>query len=563
MSALHNLSIKSKVTAAFGFVLLLTVALGLFAVQHLSQVNDHAAVMRDEWLVSTRALGDFAFHTMRFRQIEGVTILADKPEEIAAEQATLRTIAADAEKAWATQAALAQSDEVRQIADQVKAGWQAYLALDQKMQEIINKNDDKAAYAFYVGEMRKTYNAWRALVVKDIDLQVHGATEAGRVGERAYQSGRQWIYIALIASALLCLLAGYAIVASVSRPVVRIAAVMRRLAANDLTIAVEGIDRQDEIGRMARAVQVFKDGMLEAERLRAEQETSKQRAAAERRQAMLDVASKFEGGVGGIVGGVSAQATQLQATAQTMAATAEETTQQTGTVAAAAEHAAANVETVAAAAEELAASVREIGQQISHSSRMIAEAVTQTTSANAQVQGLAASAEKIGEVVKLISEIAGQTNLLALNATIEAARAGDAGKGFAVVASEVKALANQTAQATDEIAAQVRAIQEATDSSVESIQGVTETIGKVNETATAIASAVEQQAAATQEIARNVAEASQGTQEVSSNIAGMSRAAQETGAAATQVLATSGELSRSGEQLKQQVDSFLRDVRAG
>ena len=181
---------------------------------------------------------------------------------------------------------------------------------------------------------------------------------------------------------------------------------------------------------------------------------------------------------------------------------------------------------------------------------------------NTQVQGLAMTAEKIGDVVRIISDIAGQTNLLALNATIEAARAGDAGKGFAVVASEVKALATQTAKATDEISTQIKSIQEATKLAVQSILGVTETIGKVNETATAIAAAVEEQGAATQEISRNVMEAAQGTQEVSGNIVRVNEAAQRAGEEASQVLVSAGELSRNGEALKAQVTAFLREVRA-
>jgi methyl-accepting chemotaxis protein len=220
------------------------------------------------------------------------------------------------------------------------------------------------------------------------------------------------------------------------------------------------------------------------------------------------------------------------------------------------------VQAVASATEELSASVREIGQQVTQAGSMIQEGVRQTIQSNEQVQGLASTAEKIGDVVRIISDIAGQTNLLALNATIEAARAGDAGKGFAVVASEVKALATQTAKATEEIATQIKTIQEATRLAAHSIQSVTETISKVNETAIAIASAIEEQGAATQEISRNVLQAAQGTQEVSGNITGVSQAAQQTGVAATQVLASAGELSKDGETLKAQVQTFLREVRA-
>jgi len=361
---------------------------------------------------------------------------------------------------------------------------------------------------------------------------------------------------------LLGLVLAWFIGRGIANPVVAMTAAMRKLAGGDRSVEIPAVGRKDEVGEMASTVQVFKDGMIETERLRAEQETQKQQAEQGRHQAMLDLAAKFESSVGGIVESVASAATEMQATAQSLAATAEQTTRQSTTVAAASEQATQNVQTVAASSEELSASIREISQQVTQAGVMIQDSVRQATLSNEQVQGLASAAEKIGDVVKIISDIAGQTNLLALNATIEAARAGDAGKGFAVVASEVKALANQTAKATGEIAEQIKAIQEATQSSARSIQGITEAIGKVNETATAIASAVEEQGAATQEISRNVLQAAQGTQEVSGNITGVTEAAQQTGAAATQVLASAGELSKHGEVLKAQVAGFLREVRA-
>jgi methyl-accepting chemotaxis protein len=342
----------------------------------------------------------------------------------------------------------------------------------------------------------------------------------------------------------------------------RLGASMRRLANGQLDEAVPGLHRGDELGAMAQSVQVFKDRTIEADRLRAEQEETKLQAADERRKSMHELAAKFEASVGGIVEGVVAAATELQATASAMAATAEETSQQSTSVAAASQQATQNVQTVASATEELSSSIREISEQVAQSSGMIKEAVQQAGLSNEQVQGLTHTAVKIGDVVKIISDIASQTNLLALNATIEAARAGEAGKGFAVVASEVKALANQTAKATEEIGVQIKAIQEATQSSAQSIQSIAATISKVDETAAIIAASVEEQGAATQEIARNVSQAAHGTQEVSGNITGVNEAAQQTGKAAARVLASAGELSQSGETLRAQVKVFLGEVRA-
>ncbi|HNB27610.1 MAG TPA: cache domain-containing protein [Alphaproteobacteria bacterium] len=360
----------------------------------------------------------------------------------------------------------------------------------------------------------------------------------------------------------LVILVSMAIANSISRPLMAATASMKRLSEGDKTIEVHNTELKSEIGELARALEVFKQNALEMDRLAAEQEALKKRAEADRRQAMLDMADKFEASVSGVVNAVTAAATELQATAQSLSETAEEASQQSNAVAETSGQMTQNVQTVAAATEELSASIREIGNQVTESSRIVGAAVNQAEDTNAKVKALAEAAQKIGDVVTLINEIAGQTNLLALNATIEAARAGEAGKGFAVVASEVKNLATQTAKATEEISGQIRAIQDATASSAQAIDGITQTIGRVNEISTAIASAVEEQGAATQEISRNVQEASAGSAEVSTNIVGVTQASQQTSAGSTEVLSAASELARNGEKLRQEVEAFLHTVRA-
>jgi methyl-accepting chemotaxis protein len=380
--------------------------------------------------------------------------------------------------------------------------------------------------------------------------------------DAAYQASLQPLIAVGGGILAVTLLAAWLINRDIKGSLGRLKAAMDRLAKGDIAITVPGTDRRDEIGAMAKAVNVFKLNMVEAESLRGEQEAMKRKAEADKKTMMNTLADDFEGGVRASLDTLASAATEMRATSQGMSATAEETSARATTVAAAAEEASVNVQTVASATEELSSSVAEIGRQVTQSTKIAGEAVIEADRTNTTVQGLSAAAQKIGDVVKLISDIASQTNLLALNATIEAARAGDAGKGFAVVASEVKSLANQTAKATEEISAQVAAMQGATSDAVKAIKSIGGTIGAINEIATTIASAVEEQGAATQEIARNVQEAARGTSQVSSNIIGVNQAAGETGAAANQVLVSAEELAKQADMLRKDVDNFLASIRA-
>jgi len=349
---------------------------------------------------------------------------------------------------------------------------------------------------------------------------------------------------------------------SISRPLGRLGARMRGLADGALDADIPGIERGDEVGAMAATVQIFKDNALRIRGLESIEAETQQRVAAERRATMENIADDFERSVKGIVSSVATAAAEMQTTAQSMTATASDASARAATVGAASDGASNNVGTVAAAAEELSSSVAEISRQVTQSSRIAAQAVGDAGRTNATVQVLSTGAEKIGEVVKLIHSIAAQTNLLALNATIEAARAGESGRGFAVVASEVKALANQTARATEEIATQVAAMQSSTSEAVLSIGGITETIARMSEITTSIATSVEQQGEATREIARNIQSAAAGSSEISAHIGGVTAAAAATGLAASDVLSNARELDNQSGMLRHAVDEFLAKVRA-
>ena len=347
----------------------------------------------------------------------------------------------------------------------------------------------------------------------------------------------------------------------IARPLTAMTGAMRRLADGDKSIDIPALSRRDEVGEMARSVQVFRDNAVRADALAAEQETERGRKE-RRQQAMEALTQDFDRDATVVLKGVANSIGAMRQTASSMSMIAAENTSKAAAVAAGAQETSANVQTVAAATEELSASVAEIGRQVKQSASIAAKAVQEAELTNSEIQSLAAMAQKIGDIVKLINDIASQTNLLALNATIEAARAGEAGKGFAVVAAEVKSLANQTAKATEDISAQISGIQEATQKSVSAIGAIGRTIGDISEIATTIASAVEEQGAATQEIARNVQQAASGTQEVSANVAGVTEAAAATGDAAGAVEEAAGDLSSQSQQLRERVDAFLSQVRA-
>jgi methyl-accepting chemotaxis protein len=349
---------------------------------------------------------------------------------------------------------------------------------------------------------------------------------------------------------------------SITRPIVNMVDVLQKLAAHDGSFEIPGINRRDEIGQMAKAAQVFKDNMIEADRLRVERSEGEQQTAARRKADMIRLAGDFEAAVGKIIETVSSASNELEGSAGTLTATAARAQELTTIVAGASEEASANVQSVASATEQMSSSVDEISRQVQESANIAREAVDQARQTNEHVAQLASAASRIGDVVELINTIAGQTNLLALNATIEAARAGDAGRGFAVVASEVKALAEQTAKATGEIGQQIAGIQAATNDSVGAIQAIGGTIGRMSEICSTIASAVEEQGAATREISRNVQQAAKGTRDVSVNITDVQHGASQTGTASSQVLSAAKSLSSESARLKLEVGKFLDTVRA-
>jgi methyl-accepting chemotaxis protein len=562
MAFIENLKVASKVMLSLALMALIVVGAVIYSSVRMYSIDSGYTALLDQDAGMSKLLGWASQRLTAEGHLQYQLILESTPKGVE----TLKAKIVKNEKEFhdlSTQAK-AKNPAMASRIDQIVQRFDSVLAMGKQAQELTEKAKDVEALDL----VRQKFDPALTGLESDVTALVEEVDATMQTDSKALSNSTSTTVlttqilvgvglVAVFGIALLITLYG------VSKPLTQMSEIMGELAKGRFDIDVFGQSRVDEIGVIARAVQVFKENGRAMDKMRSEQEATKAKAEAERRQMMLQLADSFEAEVKVVVQSVSSQASQLQSTALSLSNVADKAKGQSTTVSTAAEHASSNVQTVASAAEQLASSIGEIARQVAHSSELSRSAVVEAKRTSDIVSALATSAQKIGDVVNLITDIASQTNLLALNATIEAARAGDAGKGFAVVAGEVKTLANQTARATEEIGQQINGIQAATREAVQAIETITGSITNINDVGTSIASAVEEQGAATQEIARNVQQAAEGTREVSDNISGVQQAVEEAGSGANNVRDAARDLSSQSESLTVQVDRFIGRVRAG
>ncbi|ASG20491.1 methyl-accepting chemotaxis protein [Nitrospirillum viridazoti] len=562
-----NLSLRAKVLLSFLAVLAFMAALGGTSLWTQASLGRTTDTLAGQALPNAVRLGELMESLNRYRRLELRLALAaavhdagdvkgaedDFPKTRAAVETAIRDYAAN------VNAGSPDGHFLRTFTE----AWQRYTAATAKLVGLIDAHDDAGMQSFASGPLKDAFRAVISPLTDTLDWNARHGQELARTANATREAARTAVLGALAASLALGLVVILAMSRTVARPLTAMADALGRLARGDLEGAVLAQqERRDEVGLLGRALSVFRDNALAVRRLEQEQTALRTQAERERKAAQAAVADAFEAQVASLIDALAAAAREMKDTAESMAEAAGVTRDRSSAVAGTALQTSANVQMVATASEELAATVQEIARQVERSRLQAQDAIADCAASTEVVGQLRDSTSRITEVVEIIAGIAAQTNLLALNATIEAARAGEAGKGFAVVAGEVKALATQTAKATEDVTAQVQRIQGLSERTAAAIAGMQRAITGMADIAMAIASAVEEQTAATREVARGINEAATGTEDMSRDITQVSAAATTTGSAATQIKGTSGKLAEHADVLTGAVERFLGTVRA-
>ena len=557
---LARFSISTKLFAIVSFLFLVIASIGGFAFFEIRAINAAAQDIQGRWLPSVRWIGEMRTQSARFRAVLRDHLVVNEAERAGVDK-NLVARRVDFEKAAKSYRELVSSPAERELAKQLEKDWQSFLDASAEVRTLAGNGDLATAKRINAEKVVPSGRAMDATLAGLVDFSDKGAETAGEIAEATYLNAIRLMLVILGGGIVLGLGAAIYVTRDIRRGIGSILKPMGQLTEGELSVEIPRQNEATEIGRIAAALRTFKEALL-AKRASDEAADAEKAIHLADAQRISAATVDFEAMIGELVGSLAMASTGLETSAATLSSNAEHAQELTTMVAAASEEASTNVQSVASATEELSSSVNEISRQVQELARMANNAVDQARKTNDRVGELSKAAARIDDVVVLINTIASQTNLLALNATIEAARAGEAGRGFAVVASEVKALAQQTARATDEIGMQISAIQAATRESVNAIEEISGTIERLSEVSSTIAAAVEEQGAATQEISRNVQQAAEGTQQVSLHITDVQRGAGETGVASSQVLSAAQLLAGESDRLKSQVEKFLNAVRA-
>ena len=562
---LNNVSIRSRLLVGFGTILALLIALTAVGVDRVNQISDNLTQVNEVNSVKQR-------HAINFRgsvhdraiELRDVVLFEDDKRVNAA----IQTIK-DLESNYIANAGPLDdmmkrpgtSAREREILDGIKGIQADTRPLIDQVIDLRQGGDLETARTILLEDARPNFMTWLARINEFIDYQ-EARNNTVTAQTRSLAGGFQNLMLLLAGTSLVIGGAFAYWVVSGIRPLRRLSDTVRRLSDGDLDAEVTAVETNDEVGQISKAVRVLKDNAIDAERLRREQAEAERRTEEEKRQAMRDLADRFEREIGGVVNMVGSAATELQGTSRQLSSAVEATESETSTAATGANQAAGSVQTMASAAEELSAAIQEVNVQVANAAGQLQSTAEGARGAETQMDNLIKAVGQIDQVVEQISDVAEQTNLLALNATIEAARAGDAGKGFAVVANEVKSLANQTRQMTDNIAQQLTSVKQASQNAVEGSRKIVGEVETINETTGAIAASVEQQTATTAEISRSAQEAAKGTEAVSGSLASVKGAAGDTAKASDSVALAADNLTHQADGLKTAVDTFLSEVRA-